>query len=105
MYIQIVSDLHLETHPRYLHWTFPQTSNYLTLLGLIGHVQDSRLLAFLEKQLKRYFILFLLPRQSCTISRANFGSKEESARICGSNGEIAREVYLGSICVPRPHEV
>ena len=59
--IQIVSDLHLETHPSYTtDWHLPQTSRYLALLGDIGHVQNNGLLAFLEEQLLRYHVVFYL---------------------------------------------
>jgi len=56
---QILSDLHLETHPSY---DFPlrQTAPYLALLGDIGHVADGGLFVFLEKQLRRYWIVFYL---------------------------------------------
>jgi len=57
---QIMSDLHLETHPSYDHFKLEQTAPYLALLGDIGHVGDERLFTFLEKQLERYDIVYFL---------------------------------------------
>ena len=57
---QIVSDLHLETHPSYDSYKLPQTAPYLALLGDIGHVNEASLFAFLEKQLHRYWAVFYL---------------------------------------------
>lgn len=48
---QIMSDLHLETHPSY-NYMFKQTAPYLALLGDIGLVGDNQLFQFLEKQVK-----------------------------------------------------
>lgn len=56
---QILSDLHLETHPSY-GFPIKQTAPYLALLGDIGHVADDGLFGFLEKQLRRYWIVFFL---------------------------------------------
>ncbi|KAI1370261.1 hypothetical protein F4677DRAFT_458006 [Hypoxylon crocopeplum] len=54
---QILSDLHLETHPTY-NLTIKQTAPYLALLGDIGHVANDDLFAFLERQLSRYWVVF-----------------------------------------------
>lgn len=55
---QIVSDLHLETQSSYdLH--FKQTAPNLALLGDIGQVADDAFFHFLEKQLGRYWNVFL----------------------------------------------
>lgn len=54
--IQIMSDLHLETHPTY-DYDFPKTAPYLALLGDIGHVATEHLMQFLVRQLLRYRIL------------------------------------------------
>lgn len=57
---QILSDLHLETHPSY-DFPFKQTAPNLALLGDIGQVNDDRLFIFLQKQLKSYWnVIFLL---------------------------------------------
>jgi len=56
---QILSDLHLATHPSY-HFKLKQSAPYLALLGDIGHVSDDRFFAFLEKQVKRYWAVFFL---------------------------------------------
>jgi hypothetical protein len=57
---QILSDLHLETHPSYNHFKLEQSAPYLALLGEIGHAGDDRFLAFLERQVKRYWAVFFL---------------------------------------------
>lgn len=57
---QIISDLHLESHPSYNHFEFKQTAPYLALLGDIGHVGNEQLFAFLERQARRYDIVFYL---------------------------------------------
>lgn len=56
---QVMSDLHLETHPSY-DYKFKQTAPYLALLGDIGLVGDDRIFQFLEKQVKRYWAVFFL---------------------------------------------
>ena len=59
MKFQIMSDLHLETHPSY-EYDFIQTCPRLALLGDIGHVANDALFTFLERQLRRYKIVFYL---------------------------------------------
>ncbi|PGH10711.1 hypothetical protein AJ79_05302 [Helicocarpus griseus UAMH5409] len=56
---QIMSDLHLETHPSYTY-NFKQKAPYLALLGDIGLVGDERLFQFLERQTRRYWAVFFL---------------------------------------------
>ncbi|KAK2745392.1 hypothetical protein FQN57_003735 [Myotisia sp. PD_48] len=56
---QIMPDLHLETHPSYIY-NFQTKAHYLCLLGDIGLVGDDRLFQFLEKQVKRYWVVFYL---------------------------------------------
>ncbi|KAK2737853.1 hypothetical protein FQN55_000863 [Onygenales sp. PD_40] len=56
---QIMSDLHLETHPSY-NYKFKQTAPYLALLGDIGMIGDYQLFHFLETQVKRYWAVFFL---------------------------------------------
>lgn len=55
-----MSDLHLKTHPSYDNFKLQQTAPYLALLGDIGHVSDERFLAFLEKQLEQYGVMYSL---------------------------------------------
>jgi hypothetical protein len=57
--IQIMSDLHLETHPTY-DYSFPTTAPHLALLGDIGHVANDQLIQFLVRQLLRYKVVFFL---------------------------------------------
>lgn len=57
---QILSDLHLETHPSYKSFEFAQTASYLALLGDIGHVANDQLFSFLESQLDRYTVVFFV---------------------------------------------
>ena len=56
---QILSDLHLETHPSY-DFPFRQTALNLALLGGIGHVAHNGLFQFLGGQLRRYWDVFFL---------------------------------------------
>ena len=58
--IQIVSDLHLETHPSYSDFYLPATAPHLALLGDIGHVCDEAFLKWLENLLGRYDTVFFL---------------------------------------------
>ncbi|KAJ5104331.1 hypothetical protein NUU61_001678 [Penicillium alfredii] len=46
--VQIMSDLHLETHS--YGFNFAQTAPYLVLLGDIGHAANDQLFSFLETQ-------------------------------------------------------
>ncbi|KAI1211676.1 uncharacterized protein F4807DRAFT_458571 [Annulohypoxylon truncatum] len=57
--LQIVSDLHLETHKSY-KFNIKQTALYLGLLGDIGNVTDDGFFEFIKKQLTRYWTVFLL---------------------------------------------
>lgn len=57
---QVLSDLHLETHPSHDSFTIPQTAPYLALLGDIGHVAEPQLYNFLEAQLAKFSIVFFL---------------------------------------------
>lgn len=56
---QVMSDLHLETHPSY-DFGFKQTAPYLALLGDIGLVGDDRIFQFFERQVNRYWAVFFL---------------------------------------------
>jgi hypothetical protein len=57
---QILSDLHLETHPSYDDFEFEVTATNLALLGDIGHIADDQLFTFLERQMDRYRTVFYL---------------------------------------------
>lgn len=57
---QIISDLHLETMPKYGHFKLKQTAPYLALLGDIGYVGHPELFSFLELQVKRYWAVFFV---------------------------------------------
>lgn len=56
---QIMSDLHLETHPSY-NYPFKQKAPYLALLGDIGLIRDDQIFQFLEKQTNQYWVVFFL---------------------------------------------
>ena len=63
MFLQIVSDLHLEAPAAYD--TFKVKSDnaeYLALIGDIGHVQDPGLYEFLSKQLLHFAVVFFVCR-------------------------------------------
>ncbi|KAL2796104.1 hypothetical protein BJX66DRAFT_336374 [Aspergillus keveii] len=57
---QIVSDLHLENPRAYDVFDIPPKAPYLALLGDIGSVKDDGLFAFLEVQLQKFQLVFLL---------------------------------------------
>ena len=58
--VQVVSDLHLETHPSYADFELPVTASHLALLGDIGHVCDNDFLEWLRNLLIRYETVFYL---------------------------------------------
>lgn len=61
--IQVVSDLHLETpasRPTYSDFDVESGSHYLALLGDIGNVVHPGLSDFLERQLRRFRVVFFL---------------------------------------------
>ncbi|PTU22979.1 hypothetical protein P175DRAFT_0474710 [Aspergillus ochraceoroseus IBT 24754] len=57
---QIVSDLHLENPKAYDVFEIPPKAPYLALLGDIGNVKDDGFFAFIEAQLLKFEIVFLL---------------------------------------------
>ncbi|PYH95424.1 hypothetical protein BO71DRAFT_397986 [Aspergillus ellipticus CBS 707.79] len=57
---QIVSDLHLEKPMAYDLFDIPVKAPYLALLGDIGNVKDDDFLPFIEKQLYKFQIVFLV---------------------------------------------
>ncbi|EZF30666.1 hypothetical protein H109_06955 [Trichophyton interdigitale MR816] len=59
MDFQIISDLHLETHPAY-DFVIERTAPYLALLGDIGHLEHDQFFPFIEELLSRFEIVFLL---------------------------------------------
>ena len=95
--LQIVSDLHLETHPSYEDFDFPATARYLALLGDIGHICDEAFFKFLERLLSRYETVFFLlgnhepyhMRLSTAKSRVkSFAAKVERLRATSSIGQF-----------------
>lgn len=95
--LQIVSDLHLETHPSYEDFDFPATARYLALLGDIGHVCDEAVFKWLENLLGHYEIVFYLfgnhepyhMRLSTAKSRmTSFAAKMEALRVRSSIGHF-----------------
>ena len=58
--IQILSDLHLETPSAYDVFDIPPVAPYLALLGDIGNTKDDGFFAFIEAQLAKFQIVFLL---------------------------------------------
>ncbi|PWY80498.1 acyl-CoA dehydrogenase mitochondrial precursor [Aspergillus heteromorphus CBS 117.55] len=57
---QIVSDLHLEKPKAYDLFEIPAKAPYLALLGDIGNVTDDGFLPFIEAQLRKFQIVFLV---------------------------------------------
>jgi hypothetical protein len=97
---QIMSDLHLETHPSYDHFKLKQTAPYLALLGDIGHVEDERLFAFLEKQLERYWVVYFLLGNhepyhlSLAIAKAKVNTFAEKMKRLNAESTIGKFVFL-----------
>lgn len=60
MALQIVSDLHLENPPAYDIFEIIPEAPYLALLGDIGLVRDDGFFTFIEAQLQKFQIVFLL---------------------------------------------
>jgi hypothetical protein len=58
--IQIVSDLHLENPSAYDFFDIIPEAPYLALLGDIGLVKDDGFFSFIEAQLRKFKIVFLL---------------------------------------------
>lgn len=96
---QILSDLHLETHPSY-NFPIKQTAPYLALLGDIGHVVDGGLFEFLEAQLRKYWIVFFLlgnhePTQtSWPVAKNTVREFSERVERLRSHSTIGRFVFL-----------
>ncbi|EEQ30038.1 hypothetical protein McanMca71_000369 [Microsporum canis] len=59
MNFQIISDLHLETHPAY-DFEIERTAPYLALLGDIGHLEHAQFFPYVEELLSRFEAVFLL---------------------------------------------
>ncbi|KAK2813272.1 hypothetical protein FQN49_008311 [Arthroderma sp. PD_2] len=96
---QVMSDLHLETHPSY-NYSFKQTAPYLALLGDIGHVGDDRMFQFLEKQVKRYWAVFFLlgNHEPCKLrfdaARAKMQAFESKISSMRTQSTIGRFIFL-----------
>lgn len=95
--VQIVSDLHLETHPSYGDFHLPGTARHLALLGDIGHICDEAFFKWLESLLGRYETCsFLLGnhepyhmRLSSAKSRVrSFAATVERLRVTSSIGQF-----------------
>ncbi|KUJ10022.1 uncharacterized protein LY89DRAFT_701040 [Mollisia scopiformis] len=97
---QIMSDLHLETHPSYDHFQLEQTAPYLALLGDIGHIGDDRLFAFLEKQLERYWVVYFLlgnhepHHMSWTLAKAKVKTFAEKMKRLNAKSIVGKFVFL-----------
>ncbi|KAF4213941.1 hypothetical protein CNMCM5878_009861 [Aspergillus fumigatiaffinis] len=57
---QLVSDIHLEAPPAYDLFDIPSKAPYLALLGDIGYVKDDGFFVFLEGQLRKFQMVFLV---------------------------------------------
>ena len=95
--LQIISDLHLETHPSYEDFDFPVTARHLALLGDNGHICDEAFFKWLESLLARYETVFFLlgnhepyhMRLSSAKARVrSFASEMESLRVTSSIGQF-----------------
>jgi hypothetical protein len=100
--IQIVSDLHLEATNAYETLEIPPKAPYLALLGDIGNtVQVDSFTSFLDRQLKSFQVVLLLPgnhepyRSTWEESIAFFRQYEDSVRQRRTAGEeIGSFVFL-----------
>ncbi|KAI1909471.1 hypothetical protein LOZ65_006520 [Ophidiomyces ophidiicola] len=59
-FVQILSDLHLESPVAYDLFTIPPKAPHLALLGDIGNVRDTGFFPFIEAQLRNFRIVFFL---------------------------------------------
>jgi predicted phosphodiesterase len=98
--IQIMSDLHLETHPSYDSFQFAQSACYLALLGDIGRVADQQLFSFLETQLQQCSIVFFLLgnhepyHMSFTLAKSKMRAFEAKMNKLHSRHRNGRFVFL-----------
>ncbi|KAK2804709.1 hypothetical protein FQN49_008848, partial [Arthroderma sp. PD_2] len=96
MAFQIISDLHMETHPSY-DFEIKQTAPYLALLGDIGHLEHDQFFPYLEELLTRYTAVFLLfgnhEPQNFTMEAARRRVLDFQDRI-SSSGNLGRFVFL-----------
>ncbi|PKS12309.1 hypothetical protein jhhlp_001609 [Lomentospora prolificans] len=96
---QIMSDLHLETHPTY-DYDIKLTAPYLALLGDIGHVGDEGLYKFFEKLLKRYWVVFFLlgnhepTYQTWQVAKDRIRAFERRMEQLRSRSTIGKFVFL-----------
>ncbi|MCJ1366316.1 hypothetical protein MMC16_005444 [Acarospora aff. strigata] len=58
--IQLLSDLHLETPKSYDIFDITPTAPYLALIGDIGCLKDNDYIPFIERQLPKFRVVFLL---------------------------------------------
>lgn len=101
--IQVVSDLHLEATNAYATLEIPPKAPYLALLGDIGNtVQADSFTSFLDRQLKLFQVVLLVPgnhepyRSSWEESKAFFRQYEAGVRQRRAAGEeeIGSFVFL-----------
>lgn len=100
--VQIVSDLHLEATNAYATLEIPPKAPYLALLGDIGNtVQDDSFTSFLDRQIKLFQVVFLLPgnhepyRSTWEESLAFFRQYEDNVQRRRTEGEeIGSFVFL-----------
>lgn len=89
-----MSDLHLETHPSYSSFTFPQTAPYLALLGYIGHIANNQFFSFLESQLSRCSAAFFLLGSH---GPYHLSFRIAKAKIRDFQGKIKKRPLLGEL--------
>ncbi|EFQ96981.1 Ser/Thr protein phosphatase superfamily protein [Nannizzia gypsea CBS 118893] len=88
---QIISDLHLETHPAY-DFVIERTAPYLALLGDVGHLEHDQFFPYIEELLSRFEIVFLLfgnhEPQSFTMDKARRRVVDFQDRLPPSTGRF-----------------
>ncbi|PVH75142.1 hypothetical protein DL98DRAFT_518786 [Cadophora sp. DSE1049] len=99
--IQILSDLHLEAPKGYNVFEIPPSAPYLALIGDIGEVKDAEYFTFMEKQLSRFEIVFVIfgnhEPYSLDWATAKQKLKEFEANMAlkASNGSLGKLVFFG----------
>ncbi|KAK3898787.1 hypothetical protein C8A05DRAFT_37623, partial [Staphylotrichum tortipilum] len=98
--LQILSDLHLETHPSSTTFIYKQTAPHLALLGDIAPAASPALYTFLEAQLRRYWTVFFVPGNhepwgaSWPAARQRLRAFAERMEVLRAKSTIGRFVLL-----------
>jgi hypothetical protein len=98
--IQILSDLHLEAPKSYDTFEIIPIAPYLALIGDIGCAKDPEYLSFLERQLSKFQIVFLVPgnhepfHSSWAATKQKLNQFEKEISIKHSEGNLGLFVHM-----------